>query len=443
MTSTHEGGAAHWLARLLPERRVYLRSRQRTRYFAFGPVSQLAIVAVTVASVGWTGFATYAFVSSALDVKGAEARLSAMRDAYEARISAMEGRQIALEQELNRASERRDAATARLSEKQLDLVRATHELNEADTELSALRFEVETLNRTRREAEERLERMGGELISLRLALADATDMRQGFSASLGSVSGAIDRVIAERDLSIARRETLTRTVSSLEAEVAAYQGRQERILTQIEGATETGLSGLERMFKRANVDLDRILGELSRDYSGSGGPFEPLEDGAALDDAADQRVATLIQDLEQVSLMRFAADRLPFAMPVKGGRYTSNFGPRRDPMRRRLSMHAGIDIAGPRGTPVNATAGGVVTYAGRMSGYGKMVKIRHAFGFETVYAHLDRARVALGQRVERGDLIADMGNTGRSTGTHLHYEVRIDGQPVNPMKFIEAARDVL
>ncbi|MBK0398001.1 peptidoglycan DD-metalloendopeptidase family protein [Limibaculum sp. M0105] len=366
-----------------------------------------------------------------------------MKEAYEARIGAMEDRQLALEAELNRANERRDAATARLSEKQQRLVRVTHELNEVETEAAALRFEVDTLNRARREAEERLERLGGELIALRLGVADAQASRNGLAASLGSVSGAIDRVIVERDFAIARRETLNDRVAELESEVSSYEDRQERLLAQLEGATQFGLSGLEKMFRRANVDLDRILGELSRDYSGSGGPFLPLDEANAPDGEADRRVASLMHDLEQVNLMRFAAERLPFAMPVKGGRYTSNFGPRRDPLRRRMSMHAGIDIAGPRGTPVHATADGVVTYAGRQRGYGIVVKIRHAFGFETVYAHLDRARVTLGQRVERGDLIADMGNTGRSTGTHLHYEVRIDAEPVNPMKFIEAARDVL
>ncbi|MCL5778710.1 DUF5930 domain-containing protein [Limibaculum sp. FT325] len=443
MTPSDEGGPSQRLSRLLPERRVYVRSGNRTRYFSLGPVSQLAIAAVTAAAIGWTGFATHAFVSNALDVKGAEGRLSAMQEAYEARIAAMETRQIALEEELNRANERREAATARLSEKQQHLVRATHELNEVETEVAALRFEVDSLNRARREAEERLERLGGELIALRLGLADAQASRNGLAATLGSVSGAIDEVITERDFAIARRETLNERVAELESELGSYEARQERLLAQLEGATQFGLTGLEKMFRRANVDLDRILGELARDYSGSGGPFEPIEDGETPGDEGDRRVASLIQDLEQVNLMRFAAERLPFALPVSGGRYTSNFGPRRDPLRRRMSMHAGIDIAGPRGTPVHATADGVVIYAGRQRGYGVMVKIRHAFGFETVYAHLDRARVTLGQRVERGDLIADMGNTGRSTGTHLHYEVRIDDEPVNPMKFIEAARDVL
>ena len=105
-------------------------------------------------------------------------------------------------------------------------------------------------------------------------------------------------------------------------------------------------------------------------------------------------------------------------------------------------MHNGSDFAGPTGTPIYTTADGVVTYAGWQSGYGRLVKIQHEFGIETRYAHMSRIRVVEGQRVSRGDRIGDMGNTGRSTGTHLHYEVRIGGRPVNPMKFIKAGRDV-
>ena len=105
-------------------------------------------------------------------------------------------------------------------------------------------------------------------------------------------------------------------------------------------------------------------------------------------------------------------------------------------------MHAGVDLAAPRGTPIYATADGVVTAAERESGYGNVVRIRHEFGFETVYAHQNKIRVRPGQTVSRGVQIGDMGSTGRSTGSHLHYEVRVNGQPVNPMTYLEAAKDV-
>jgi murein DD-endopeptidase MepM/ murein hydrolase activator NlpD len=130
-------------------------------------------------------------------------------------------------------------------------------------------------------------------------------------------------------------------------------------------------------------------------------------------------------------------------MPVKTAfRYTSGFGGRNDPFGRGNRRHEGIDMAGASGSPIYSTADGVVIQAGTASGYGKVIKIRHEFGIQTVYGHLSRIRVEKGQRVSRGDRIGDMGSTGRSTGTHLHYEVRVDGSPVNPMTFIKAAKDV-
>jgi murein DD-endopeptidase MepM/ murein hydrolase activator NlpD len=123
-------------------------------------------------------------------------------------------------------------------------------------------------------------------------------------------------------------------------------------------------------------------------------------------------------------------------------RYTSGFGYRRDPKTGGRRMHNGADFAGAHGTDIFATADGVVTHAGWQSGFGKLVTIQHAFGIETRYAHNTNIRVKVGQRVSRGDHIADMGSTGRSTGTHLHYEIRVSGRPVNPMIYIKAARNV-
>ena len=105
-------------------------------------------------------------------------------------------------------------------------------------------------------------------------------------------------------------------------------------------------------------------------------------------------------------------------------------------------MHEGQDLAGAYGAPIYATADGVVTYAGWEGAYGRLIKIQHAFGIETRYGHLSQIRVDIGERVSRGDRIGDMGNSGRSTGTHLHYEVRLSGRAVNPMTFLRAANNV-
>lgn len=125
----------------------------------------------------------------------------------------------------------------------------------------------------------------------------------------------------------------------------------------------------------------------------------------------------------------------PSLWPVKGW-VTSGFGNRASPLTGEPGRHLGVDIANEPGTPIRVTADGVVTYAGWQSGYGRVVVVEHGFGFSTRYGHCDRVKVKVGDRVRRGDIIAYMGSSGRSTGSHVHYEVRVNGVPVNPERYL-------
>jgi murein DD-endopeptidase MepM/ murein hydrolase activator NlpD len=429
------------------ERRVYIRTEDKTRYLSIRPATQIASVIALAAVLGWTGFTTAAYVGGAMNGRSARIQLETMSEAYEARLAAFGTRQSSLEEQLDQANLRRDEVTKRLSEKQASLVDAANRLQEADAELAVLRDGYESLVSARDSEAARAEALEAELDRLQVALSGTEILKANLDDGLATLADAMDKVIAERDRAAGELTRLDGEVSRLTSAIGQMEDRQERLLSQLEDAARTSLAGLGVMFGGTDIDLERILAQARRDYSGSGGPFLPVadgEEGAANDTSAgDERVAALMTDFESVNLMRFAADRLPFGEPVYGGRRTSEFGQRSDPKGRGRSMHDGLDIAAPKGTAIYSTADGVVTFAGRQSGYGIVVKIRHAFGFETVYAHLSRARAKAGQLVKRGDRIADMGSTGRSTGSHLHYEIRIDQKPVNPVKFIEAARDVL
>jgi len=424
------------LGAAVTERQLTLRIGARTRYLSIRPASLICASIAIAALLGWTGYTTTAFITNALDGHGAQVRLETMSAAYEVRLTAYEARQRGLEEQLNQANQRRDEVTGRLSDKQARLVETANSLQEAGAELAVLREKFVTLVNARRDDAIRNRALESDLAGLRVALVGAETSKANLDDAFETLSGALGEVIAERDRAAGLSSRLDVEVARLTGAIGRLEDRQERLVSQLEVAARTGLAGLETLFGRSNIDLDRILAQARRDFSGSGGPFVPLAatDGATVQDT---RVAALMEDLETVNLMRFAADRLPFGTPVRGGRWTSGFGP------RGRSMHNGLDIAAPRGTPVRATADGVVTFAGRLRGYGRVVKIRHAFGFETIYAHNSRVRVKVGQRVSRGDRIADVGSTGRSTGNHVHYEIRIDDKPVNPVKFIKAARNVL
>ena len=167
-----------------------------------------------------------------------------------------------------------------------------------------------------------------------------------------------------------------------------------------------------------------------------GGPLEPL-DG---DETSIDAVRPLEEAVSLRSRLAAATDKLPLREPVVGNLdVTSGFGARRDPFLGRLALHTGVDLRESYGSPVLATGAGIVTVAGTENGYGTMVEVDHGNGYATRYAHLSNAAVRVGDRVAAGMTIGAVGTTGRSTGPHLHYEVRIAGEPVDPMRYLSLA----
>ena len=151
---------------------------------------------------------------------------------------------------------------------------------------------------------------------------------------------------------------------------------------------------------------------------------------SALDNAAPQAPGTAPMIIERPTIS------VPSRMPLEGARMSSGYGMRDHPVLRQRRRHNGVDLAAPTGTPVYATADGLVGRADWFSSYGLYISIDHGAELETRYAHLSRLAVAAGERVQKGDLIGYVGSTGRSTGPHLHYEVRVDGVAVNPIPYM-------
>lgn len=172
-----------------------------------------------------------------------------------------------------------------------------------------------------------------------------------------------------------------------------------------------------------------------------GGPLELLttDDG----DGLDPRFERLGLSLARMEALERGLDGVPQVLPARAPMLTSSYGYRRDPFTRRLAMHSGLDFKGPLGSPIYAAAKGTVTFAGRKAGYGNVVEVSHSNGLMTRYAHMSKFRSRPGQAVEAGDVIGAIGSTGRSTGPHLHFEVRINNRAVNPRPFLETAPDVL
>jgi murein DD-endopeptidase MepM/ murein hydrolase activator NlpD len=246
----------------------------------------------------------------------------------------------------------------------------------------------------------------------------------GAAFSLGitlfwSVFAAAQLAAAAAAPSYADIARMERQVASMQADVSAIKhvAQARYRLTAVE-------------VQRLGLDPSRLQAQ-----GGVGGPFEEVQPARA----ADPNFKALFASWKKLEQLEQGTIAIPSTEPVHGTNFTSGFGVRSDPFRGRAAMHAGIDLAGPMGTPIYATADGVVGRSEWVNGYGNLVELDHGRGIQTRYGHLSRSMVHAGQQVKRGEMIALMGSTGRSTGSHLHYEVRIDGKAVNPIPFMQSS----
>lgn len=226
--------------------------------------------------------------------------------------------------------------------------------------------------------------------------------------------------------------TLTRLdkamASTTEAQIVALKDMDETL-----AATQ---KRLRSALAETGLDAERLTPPDSA--GGVGGPFVPVK----LDPAAGPFEATLTAlqpRMASVMRLRGVIDQLPLARPMAGDHdFTSNFGYRTDPFTRGLAMHTGVDFRAETGSSILATAPGKVVAAEYNGGYGNMVEVEHANGLSTRYAHMSAISVSVGQTVKAGTVVGRVGSTGRSTGPHLHYETRINDEPVDPTRFLRA-----
>jgi murein DD-endopeptidase MepM/ murein hydrolase activator NlpD len=238
------------------------------------------------------------------------------------------------------------------------------------------------------------------------------------------------------------QDKAVKTISALVPEAAGLariEARQIRFAEQMTKMAQARTVKAEAAIRQFGLNPEALARQAR---NAQGGVFEPFF-GRGKKDVRDPRFLKLAAALGRMDAMERALAAIPTAMPAAVMFMSSGFGYRSDPFSGAGAMHAGLDFKGPVGTPIFSAAEGKVTLAGYNGGYGNSVEIMHANGLLTRYAHLSALNVRSGQIVERGVQIGRMGSTGRSTGSHLHFEVRLNGQAINPRKFLEANPDVL
>jgi len=426
------------LERKFPERRVFLRSDRDTRFIRLRPTTQLFAVLGISAFVAWSIIATAILLMDSIG--SGNFREQAKRDqrTYEARLNALAQERDLRATEALAAQERFNSALEQVSIMQSELLSSEIHRQELQTGVEVTQS---TLRRTMVERDTALKEASD--LSLAINTGDARGSTSGetalTTATLDFLNDALSDTAQERNEVIANSKAALQQADEMAERIALMEDQNEQIFRQLEDAMTISVEPLDKMFSAAGLNTETLLNTVRRGYSGQGGPLMPMSFSTRGDEpSADAlRANSILNQMDRLNLYRIAAQKAPFAMPVKSAfRYTSGFG------MRWGRMHKGTDFAAPVGTPVYATADGVVIYAKWLSGYGRLIKIQHEFGIETRFAHLSKIRVEKGQRVSRGERIGDMGSSGHSTGPHLHYEIRVGGKAINPMTYIKAANNV-
>ena len=429
------------LERYLPEQRLFLKSDTETRFIRLRPSTQAIALVVGALALAWTILATAILLLDSISAGTSRQQIARQQALYEQRLNDLSADRDLRADEAASAQGRFNLALAQVSQMQARLLASEDRRRELETGIDVIQNTLRGVIKERDGAREQVAALSTAPVAGRTEaekLADADATLEMMTASLGATAQDRDSMQVKAEKADARTAKVTQEKQQLEA-------RNDAIFAQLEQAMNVSVEPLDKMFRAAGLSPDDLLSAVRKGYSGQGGPLTPISlSTSGMAPSMDElRANAILKSLDNMNMYRLAAFKAPFGMPVKSAvRYTSGFGGRNDPLGRGFRRHEGQDMAGDYGTPIYSTADGVVTYAGWENGYGRLVKIQHAFGIETRYAHMSQVRVEVGQRVSRGDRIGDMGNSGRSTGTHLHYEIRIGGSAINPMTFIKAAKNV-
>jgi len=224
------------------------------------------------------------------------------------------------------------------------------------------------------------------------------------------------------------------------APLAEVEARQLAFAERMTRFADRRSATAEAAMRKLGLSPERMLASLE-DRSAMGGPLIALLPFAK--GSFDPRFRRLGLSLARMDALQRGLQGIPQVIPAAGRHISSGFGYRNDPFAGSAAFHAGLDFKGPIGAPIYAAARGKIAFVGRRPGYGNIVEIDHGNGLRTRYAHMSAFRARAGEPVRAGQLIGAVGSTGRSTGPHLHFEVRIHGQPVNPRPFLEVAPNVL
>ena len=334
------------------------------------------------------------------------------------------------------------ATRERLSEElrgaEAELTRATERYGFLESNLQTLEERLAAMDEGSANGKAVLE---WQIENLKQQLANARTDEVTLEGRVRSIVTSLSGMIGERDALQTAQEELREQVQDVESRLTALRESQDVIVQSLADRARNGVDEVEKTVAMTGLDVEMLLSRTKSEQQGAGGPFIPL-DQQAEGEILLASVADLDDTVQRWERLQAVLRNLPLSSPVDSYWVASLFGARKDPMTGRRAMHEGLDMSGPAKAPILSPAPGRVTFAGNKGSYGRMVEIDHGLGIRTRYAHLHSIHVSVGDMVEYRERIGLLGTSGRSTGLHLHYEIRVDGKPQDPMNFLKAGRYV-
>jgi murein DD-endopeptidase MepM/ murein hydrolase activator NlpD len=469
--------------RWFPERQIIVREGARARALRLSPTLQMTAAAALLVGTLWSAGATIGYVANEASTAFSQAENQRLRAAYGDLIDEV-SRQHSKVLDITQDLEHYRSYLLTLLDQNQNLRRdlrnfasaldgAEGESQRADAAEQALKGQLEGMANELAGVSNRNERLQSDVSEMRVKLLDGEDERARFAAARAAIdrrmarleqdaSGAqnrtqeleraltarqqlVDQAQAARRTAVQDRDQIAAKLADAEARLQAMAQSHEQALTKLSEQTRNTITEVERIVGAAGLDPKRLVpqrGDVKK--QSRGGPFVPWNARRAEPDTpGEDTTQALHTDIARLDELRRLLRVIPLASPVRAGfSITSTFGYRHDPFNNLGALHEGIDMQAPLRTPVYATAPGKVVFAGWHASYGRMLEIDHGYGIRTRYAHLDRIEVQDGAEVGFGNEIGLIGSSGRTSGTHLHYEVLVDGRSRNPLNFLRATADV-
>lgn len=346
--------------------------------------------------------------------------------------------------EKDRVARAREMLGVRLQQLEDALAAVREDKRQLEVTVTELRGDIARSHEQLAAAEGIRADLTSEIATLDGQLRQAGQRRDGLEREVVGLQDSLDTAMHHSGVLQGDRENLRLEVSELHQRMVDMRQAQHNIVQRLRERTELSVDTIERTVAMTGLQLDELLASVGGSGISQGGPFVAGDYTGDFDGDAELEIALSLLDLRlsRWSALQRVMRTLPLSVPLDQYQISSTFGSRTDPLNGRKAVHRGLDLRAHLKASVYATAPGKVTYAGWSGPFGRMVEIDHGHGIRTRYAHLKKILVKSGQTVANREKIGLVGSSGRSTGPHLHYEVRYKGVPLNPQKFVTAGKHV-